>query len=93
MGCRRVAPASQLVRVVHAGEGALGVGTGLKGRGAWLCRDAPGCVELADRRGAFSRALHHPIAPGAVDKLRGELRAGSAAWPKAPEPPPGRTRE
>ncbi|MGO9964553.1 MAG: YlxR family protein [Acidimicrobiales bacterium] len=92
MGCRRVAPASELVRVAHAGGGALGVGKGLKGRGAWLCRDAPGCLELAARRGAFSRALHHPISPGAVDELRRELLAGSSTWPEVPQPPPGRTR-
>jgi predicted RNA-binding protein YlxR (DUF448 family) len=88
-----VAPVSELVRVVHIGEGSLDVGVGLKGRGAWLCCDAPGCVELADRRGAFSRALRRPISPGAVDALRDELRAGSATRPEVPEPPPGGTLE
>jgi len=33
------------------------------GRGAWLHRD-PGCLELAERRRAFTRALR---VPGAVD--------------------------
>ncbi|MGO9148910.1 MAG: YlxR family protein [Acidimicrobiales bacterium] len=91
MGCRRVAPVSQLVRVVHAGEGALAVGAGPDGRGAWLCRDSPGCVELADRHRAFSRALRHPITPKAVDQLRAELRAGSPPEPRLCQPPPGQT--
>ncbi|MGO9206944.1 MAG: YlxR family protein [Candidatus Limnocylindrales bacterium] len=76
IGCRRVAPISELVRVVHSGEGALAMGAGLKGRGAWLCRDTPGCMELAERHRAFSRALRHPISNEAVDQLRTELRAG-----------------
>ncbi|MFZ2056862.1 MAG: YlxR family protein [Acidimicrobiales bacterium] len=87
MGCRRVAPVSELVRVVHAGDGALAVGVGLEGRGAWLCRDTPGCSELADRRRAFSRALRHPITPEAVDRLRVELRAGVSP-PEQPSAPP-----
>jgi len=86
-----VAPVSELVRVVHAGEGALRVGTGLDGRGAWLCRDAPGCVELADRRGAFSRALRHAIRPEAVDRLRAELRSESSSARSASRRPPGKT--
>ena len=91
IGCRRSAPVSELVRVVHAGEGALAVGTSLEGRGAWLCRDAPGCVDLADRRRAFSRALRRPITPEAVEQLRAELRAGSPAGPTVREPPPEQT--
>jgi predicted RNA-binding protein YlxR (DUF448 family) len=69
------------VRVVHAGGGSLAVGSGLPGRGAWLCRDDPGCVELADRRRAFSRALRHPISKDAVAALITELRR---------QPPPER---
>jgi predicted RNA-binding protein YlxR (DUF448 family) len=87
-----VATACELVRVVHVGEGCLAVGTGLKGRGAWLCRDAPGCLELADRRGAFSRALRRPIPQAAVAGLRAELYAGSANRPREPEKAPGPTR-
>ncbi|MGD0945006.1 MAG: YlxR family protein [Acidimicrobiales bacterium] len=73
MGCHRVAPVSELTRVVHTGDGALDVGSGLPGRGAWLCRDSPGCIDLAARRHALSRALRRPIAPEAVDALRARL--------------------
>ena len=67
--------------MVHIGEGALGLGSGSAGRGAWLCRESPGCVELADKHRSFSKALRHPITPDAIDKLRGELRAWSASEP------------
>jgi predicted RNA-binding protein YlxR (DUF448 family) len=76
------------VRVVHTGDGGLAVGVGLEGRGAWLCRDTPGCAELADRRRAFSKALRHPITPEAVDRLRVELRAGLLPPEQAPAQPP-----
>ncbi len=59
--------------MVHAGDGALAVGTGLGGRGAWLCSDSPGCIDLAERSRAFSKALRHPIAPEAVEGLRASL--------------------
>jgi predicted RNA-binding protein YlxR (DUF448 family) len=69
-----MAPVPELLRVVHAGDGGLVIGSALPGRGAWLCRDSPACVELADRRRAFSRALRLPITPEAVAALRAELR-------------------
>nr|WP_255424267.1 YlxR family protein [Cellulomonas sp. HLT2-17] len=63
MGCRSTGSRSVLVRVV-ATEGAgdspeLVVDTGrcLPGRGAWLHPDLQ-CLELAERRRAFPRALH-----------------------------------
>jgi hypothetical protein len=64
---------------VHVGEGALAVGAALDGRGAWLCRDTPGCIELAERRRAFSRALRCPVTAEAVEHLRVELQAGLGA--------------
>ncbi|MGA2529108.1 MAG: YlxR family protein [Acidimicrobiales bacterium] len=73
MGCQRVAPASELIRVVRDPGGALVVGSGLPGRGAWLCRQSPGCVDLAVRRRAFSRALRAQVPPEAVEDLRARL--------------------
>ena len=72
IGCRRVAPVSELFRIVHAGDGGLAVGLAHPGRGAWLCRESPACLELADRRRAFSKALRHAITPAAVTGLRNE---------------------
>jgi predicted RNA-binding protein YlxR (DUF448 family) len=70
VGCGRIAPKSELMRLVAvregAGRGALATyderGT-MPGRGAYLCRGAgPGapsadCLALATRRGGFARAL------------------------------------
>lgn|GEM_PF-327182 len=68
IGCRRTAPRSVLVRIVGAEvEGRLlavpDPDAVRPGRGAWLHRDR-GCVELAERRRAFARALR---LPGPVD--------------------------
>jgi predicted RNA-binding protein YlxR (DUF448 family) len=70
-----------MVRVVRSSDGALSVGTGLPGRGAWLCRDTPGCVDLAIRRKAFERALRGPVGASEVERVR-------AALPSAPGPGP-----
>jgi predicted RNA-binding protein YlxR (DUF448 family) len=60
VGCRRRAPAADLLRVV-ARSGALVVDERrvLPGRGAHLHPD-PACLELAERRRAFPRALRVP---------------------------------
>jgi uncharacterized protein len=80
IGCRQRAVAAELLRVVVAPDAigkAESAPTGepvavlvvpdprhrAPGRGAWLHRD-PECVELAERRRAFARALR---VPGAFD--------------------------
>ncbi|HLP23195.1 MAG TPA: YlxR family protein [Microbacteriaceae bacterium] len=61
IGCRSRAPRSQLIRLVvqhdvlHVDES-----KSLAGRGAWVHPDAS-CVELADRRRAWQRALRVQI--------------------------------
>jgi predicted RNA-binding protein YlxR (DUF448 family) len=55
--------------VADAGGGLL-TGTGLVGRGAWICRDSPSCFELAVKHHAFSRALRRQINPEAMESLR-----------------------
>ncbi|WP_308161058.1 YlxR family protein [Cellulomonas sp. GbtcB1] len=62
VGCRNAGPRSVLLRVVaattDAGDPAVVVDVrrALPGRGAWLHPD-PHCLELAERRRAFPRAL------------------------------------
>ena len=58
-----------MVRVVRLGDGTLATGRTLPGRGAWLCLDVPGCVELAQKRRAFDRAFRAHVGAGAVDDL------------------------
>ena len=58
VGCRATGPRSALLRVVAYRDGSLVVDVGrrMPGRGAWLHPD-PGCLEKAERRRAFGRAL------------------------------------
>ncbi len=62
-----------MVRVVRLGDGTLAPGRTLPGRGAWLCRDSMACLDAAQKRRAFERALRGPVAAGAVDGLRRAL--------------------
>jgi predicted RNA-binding protein YlxR (DUF448 family) len=73
VGCRATGPRSVLLRVVLA-SGAVGtpavvvdVARTLPGRGAWLHPESR-CLELAERRRAFPRALRHagPLDTSAV---------------------------
>jgi predicted RNA-binding protein YlxR (DUF448 family) len=59
-----------MVRVVRLGDGSLASGRALPGRGAWLCGESTTCVDLAEKRNAFERALRGPIRVGAVDDVR-----------------------
>ena len=61
------------MRVVRRPDGSLLTGRILPGRGAWLCRDSAACVESAQKRRAFERALRGPVDAGAVDRLKQEL--------------------
>ncbi|HVF05764.1 MAG TPA: YlxR family protein [Frankiaceae bacterium] len=65
MGCRTRAAKFELLRVVARADGTLVVDSRgrLPGRGAHIHPD-PACVDLAERRKAFPRALR---LPGPVD--------------------------
>ncbi|MFB9378094.1 YlxR family protein [Kineococcus gynurae] len=59
MGCRDKAPRASLLRVVSAADGVSVVADArsrLPGRGAWL-HHRSACLDLAERRRAFARAL------------------------------------
>ncbi|MBW3547325.1 MAG: YlxR family protein [Actinobacteria bacterium] len=72
IGCRRRTTPEKLTRVIRRFDGTLEVGRTLPGRGAWLCAGSPGCVDRAERRGAFQRSLRGPVTPEAVASLREE---------------------
>ncbi|WP_146846826.1 YlxR family protein [Cellulomonas terrae] len=64
VGCRTTGPRSALLRVVVVqDELVVDVARRMPGRGAWLHPD-PGCLEKAERRRAFGRALRVAGQPG-----------------------------
>jgi predicted RNA-binding protein YlxR (DUF448 family) len=86
VGCGRIAPKSELLRIVAAEPAAPDAqayaiadpGARMPGRGAYLCRDAGAacpadeCLALATRRGGIPRALRRAI-PGGLVLDSGEL--------------------
>lgn len=80
IGCRRKGRANELLRVVAvAGMVIPDLRRRLPGRGAWLHPD-PGCLDLAERRRAFGRALR---ASEHLDtsKVRALLETGEGVGP------------
>jgi predicted RNA-binding protein YlxR (DUF448 family) len=81
VGCRKVLPATLLVRIVHAPDShTLRIDRAGAGRGAWLCRSgpldalpAPECLERAAQRRAFSRAFRVTVDATALISLREKL--------------------
>ena len=67
IGCREKVAKRELLRVV-AGDGTVvpDPAGSAPGRGAYLHLD-PACLELAERRRAFTRALRYDAAGGALD--------------------------
>ena len=67
VGCRATGPRSALLRVVAVSGSTVvlvvDVNRTMPGRGAWLHPD-PGCLEKAERRRAFGRALRIAGQPG-----------------------------
>ncbi len=79
------------MRVIRSEDGTLVEGRTLPGRGAWLCAGSLACIDLATRRGAFSRALRGSVTEQSISSLRAE-QAGRARMeahledPTAPRP-------
>jgi predicted RNA-binding protein YlxR (DUF448 family) len=75
VGCRRKAPAGELVRIGRSPtDGRLYVGTG-PGRGAWLC-GPPGttaCFDQAVRRRALEQALRTRLEDDEIEAVRAKL--------------------
>ncbi|MDQ3680695.1 MAG: YlxR family protein [Actinomycetota bacterium] len=72
---------------MRSAAGEVVVGRSLPGRGAWLCAGSPACVDLAERRSAFSRALRAPVSPDAISTLR--ITMSGAAGPPGTQGPVG----
>ncbi len=51
----------------------LVVGRGQPGRGAWLCRNSPDCVDRAVKRRAFDRAFRARVSDAELDGIRDAL--------------------
>ena len=83
VGCRSALPADQLIRIVRLPGGALSVDRHGAGRGAWLCRDSPGCLDDAVRRHGFERAFAAAIDAGDLQQLR--MHLGEAWGRPAPD--------
>ena len=66
IGCRQVAPVSQLARV-YAVNGQIKTGGGV-GRGAWV-GPTQECVDLATKHQAWNRALRAEVKAGEIAKL------------------------
>ncbi|WP_426573153.1 YlxR family protein [Aquihabitans sp. McL0605] len=75
VGCRKVRPQDELVRVARTGDGSLAVGRTLPGRGAWLCRGSSSCLDLAGGRGGFARSFRAPVSASALAELRSAMAA------------------
>jgi len=68
--------------VVRRDDASLRVGRHQPGRGAWLCRDSPGCFDQAVKRRAFYRAFREPVGSAEVDQLRNALRFRPGGMPE-----------
>lgn len=78
IGCRRVRPKQEMLRVIRTPEGAVEIDrTGRKnGRGAYLCVDEPACLKAALKHRSLERALKTGIPADLAEKLEKELDHG-----------------
>ncbi len=73
VGCRRRGSPDSLVRIARGHDGRVRVGRDEPGRGAWLCADRAGCLDLAVRRRAIERALRIELSEEELTTLRVRL--------------------
>lgn len=74
VGCRGKRPQGEMLRLSRSSDGAVSLGAGAPGRGAYLCRDAA-CFETALKTGRLRRALRCGRLPESLlqDLMRKEL--------------------
>ncbi len=69
VGCRSRRPQHVLIRVTRSSDGAVSIGRGLPGRGAYVCAKAE-CIDEALRTGRLRRVLRSGRLP---EELQHEL--------------------
>ena len=77
IGCRKVRPQAELLRLVRGADGRVHVDSGgrAEGRGAYVCPD-PGCLGKALSAGRLGHAFKRPCEPpasGAAAILNGRV--------------------
>ncbi len=74
IGCQKVQPKKELVRIVRSPEGEFSVDfTGKKpGRGAYICHRVE-CFDAAVKGHRFAKAFMGPVAPEVIESLRAGL--------------------
>ena len=81
VGCRSARPADRLIRIVRRPDGALAVDRTAPGRGAWLCRESPECLERgrapARLRAGVSCAGRAPRLEQLCAQMGGAWRSGA----------------
>jgi predicted RNA-binding protein YlxR (DUF448 family) len=69
VGCRARRRQADLVRVARAPDGRLTVSRTASGRGAWLCKPALQCLQMARKRRGLDKAFRQPVSEAALDEL------------------------
>ena len=85
IGCRERFPKKELIRVVRrASDGEVTVDpTGkISGRGAYVCRCNPACLEKAVKTRGLERQLEQPIDPEVYENLRAQLEEYAKQQPE-----------
>jgi len=78
IGCREVDDKARLLRLVLVGDARVEIdaSAAASGRGAYV-HSAKGCIEVATRKGALSRALRTGIGPDELGRLRDTMSRGA----------------
>ena len=80
VGCREMKPKKELIRIVRAPDGTIGLDFKGKapGRGAYICPDVA-CLTKARKAKALSHAFDQPVPDQIYEALLGQLEAGGDA--------------
>ena len=79
IGCRALKDKADLIRIIRTPDGQVEADPSGKknGRGAYLCKGSPACLETALKKRALERALKCPIPEDLAESLRRESENGS----------------